>query len=137
MPPAADPTAGCGLDGANIASYVYWDDIHPTAKVQALWAAARIGKELGIGRVVPHSPLRFGWTIGIEYLQTKTYMAGELDGARQQGRRLGIEVADWPTIDGSTREIACGGICEIECHAVAGRCDLGQNHKMLLLFARP
>ena len=34
----ADPTAGCGLDGANIASYVYWDDIHPTAKVQALWA---------------------------------------------------------------------------------------------------
>jgi phospholipase/lecithinase/hemolysin len=36
LSPAA--TTGCGTDGANIASYLYWDDIHPTARVQALWA---------------------------------------------------------------------------------------------------
>jgi phospholipase/lecithinase/hemolysin len=31
-------TPQCGLDGANIASFVYWDYVHPTARVQALWA---------------------------------------------------------------------------------------------------
>jgi phospholipase/lecithinase/hemolysin len=32
---------GCvpdGLPGANISTFVYWDHIHPTAGVQALWA---------------------------------------------------------------------------------------------------
>jgi phospholipase/lecithinase/hemolysin len=37
-PESAATTAGCGVDGANIASYVFWNDIHPTARVQALWA---------------------------------------------------------------------------------------------------
>jgi phospholipase/lecithinase/hemolysin len=31
-------TSGCGPGGANIDSFIYWDDIHPTARVQALWA---------------------------------------------------------------------------------------------------
>ena len=38
-PLTAGTTAGCGVDGANIAGYVYWNDVHPTARVQALWAA--------------------------------------------------------------------------------------------------
>jgi phospholipase/lecithinase/hemolysin len=38
-PESAATNPGCGVDGANIASYVYWNDIHPTARVQALWAA--------------------------------------------------------------------------------------------------
>ncbi len=39
-PLSAVSTTGCIPDGpgANIASYVYWDHIHPTAGVQALWA---------------------------------------------------------------------------------------------------
>jgi phospholipase/lecithinase/hemolysin len=37
-PFSAATTPECGTDGANIASFVYWDDIHPTARVQALWA---------------------------------------------------------------------------------------------------
>jgi outer membrane lipase/esterase len=38
--PALAPTtsAACGLNAANIAHLVYWDQIHPTATVQALWA---------------------------------------------------------------------------------------------------
>jgi phospholipase/lecithinase/hemolysin len=39
-PFSAATTSGCGPDGANIDSFVYWDDIHPTARVQALWAQA-------------------------------------------------------------------------------------------------
>ena len=38
-PESAATNPGCGVDGANIASYVYWNDVHPTARVQALWAA--------------------------------------------------------------------------------------------------
>ncbi len=37
-PLSAATTPQCGPDGANIASFLYWDDIHPTARVQALWA---------------------------------------------------------------------------------------------------
>jgi phospholipase/lecithinase/hemolysin len=37
-PFTASTTPQCGLDGANIASFVYWDSVHPTARVQALWA---------------------------------------------------------------------------------------------------
>ena len=35
--PAATP--GCGPNGANIDQYLYWDSIHPSGRVQALWAA--------------------------------------------------------------------------------------------------
>ena len=48
-PESAATNPGCGVDGANIASYVYWNDIHPTARVQALWAA---GFESGGSRAV-------------------------------------------------------------------------------------
>ena len=37
-PGSAATTSGCGPDGANIDSFLYWDDIHPTARVQAMWA---------------------------------------------------------------------------------------------------
>ena len=37
-PLSAAATPQCGVDGANIDSFLYWDDIHPTARVQALWA---------------------------------------------------------------------------------------------------
>ena len=37
-PFSAASTTGC--DSANIGSYVYWDEVHPTAKVQALWGEA-------------------------------------------------------------------------------------------------
>jgi phospholipase/lecithinase/hemolysin len=37
-PGSAATTSGCGADGANIAKFLYWDDIHPTARVQAMWA---------------------------------------------------------------------------------------------------
>jgi phospholipase/lecithinase/hemolysin len=36
-PGSAASSTGCSL--ANINSFLYWDDIHPTARVQALWAA--------------------------------------------------------------------------------------------------
>jgi phospholipase/lecithinase/hemolysin len=51
-PLSAATTAECGPDGANIASFVYWDSIHPTARVQALWARA-MGDELGVNVAVP------------------------------------------------------------------------------------
>lgn len=37
-PLSAATTMRCGPNGQNIDSYIYWDDIHPTAKVHALWA---------------------------------------------------------------------------------------------------
>jgi phospholipase/lecithinase/hemolysin len=37
-PFSAATTTGCGTNGANISSYIYWDHIHPTARVQAQWA---------------------------------------------------------------------------------------------------
>lgn len=45
LSPAA--TAACGVNGANIASYFYWDAIHPTGKVQAL-AGNAIAAALGV-----------------------------------------------------------------------------------------
>ena len=38
-PLSAATSAACGPDAENIGSFVYWDDIHPTETVQALWAA--------------------------------------------------------------------------------------------------
>ena len=38
-PLSAATSSACGPDAENIGSFVYWDDIHPTEKVQALWAA--------------------------------------------------------------------------------------------------
>jgi phospholipase/lecithinase/hemolysin len=35
---SAAATPQCGQDGANVDSFAYWDDIHPTQPVQALWA---------------------------------------------------------------------------------------------------
>ena len=37
-PLSAAATPQCGPDGQNVDSFIYWDDIHPTAPVQALWA---------------------------------------------------------------------------------------------------
>ena len=37
-PLSAAATPQCGPNGQNVDSFVYWDDIHPTAPVQALWA---------------------------------------------------------------------------------------------------
>jgi phospholipase/lecithinase/hemolysin len=37
-PGSAATSAQCGPDAENIDSFLYWDDIHPTARVQALWA---------------------------------------------------------------------------------------------------
>ncbi len=37
-PLSAAATPQCGPDGQNVDSFLYWDDIHPTAPVQALWA---------------------------------------------------------------------------------------------------
>ncbi|HEY6521671.1 MAG TPA: SGNH/GDSL hydrolase family protein [Roseiarcus sp.] len=37
-PGSAATSAACGPNAENIDSFVYWDDIHPTAPVQALWA---------------------------------------------------------------------------------------------------
>jgi phospholipase/lecithinase/hemolysin len=37
-PGSAAATSECGPNGKNIDSFLYWDDIHPTAAVQKLWA---------------------------------------------------------------------------------------------------
>jgi outer membrane lipase/esterase len=37
-PETSATSAACGPDAESIDSLVYWDDIHPTAKVHALWA---------------------------------------------------------------------------------------------------
>jgi phospholipase/lecithinase/hemolysin len=37
-PGSAAATSECGPNGKNIDSFLYWDDIHPTARVQAMWA---------------------------------------------------------------------------------------------------
>ena len=38
-PLSAATSAACGAGAANIDSFVYWDAIHPTRQVQALWAS--------------------------------------------------------------------------------------------------
>ena len=38
-PLSATTSSACGPDAENIGGFVYWDNIHPTEKVQALWAA--------------------------------------------------------------------------------------------------
>jgi outer membrane lipase/esterase len=38
-PGSTATSAACGPNAENINSFVYWDDIHPTARVHALWAA--------------------------------------------------------------------------------------------------
>lgn len=45
LSPAA--TAACGVNGANLDQYYYWDSIHPTGKVQAL-AGNAIAAALGV-----------------------------------------------------------------------------------------
>jgi phospholipase/lecithinase/hemolysin len=37
-PASAAATTACGPDGANVDQFLYWDNIHPTGRVQALWA---------------------------------------------------------------------------------------------------
>lgn len=37
-PGSAATSPQCGPNAENINSFIYWDDIHPTARVQALWA---------------------------------------------------------------------------------------------------
>ena len=41
-PLSAAATLGCGPDGQNVDSFTYWDAIHPTAPVQALWASGML-----------------------------------------------------------------------------------------------
>jgi outer membrane lipase/esterase len=41
-PLSAVATLGCGPDGQNVDSFTYWDAIHPTAPVQALWASGML-----------------------------------------------------------------------------------------------
>lgn len=53
-PVSAAATPECGTDGANISNFIYWDSIHPTAKLHALWAQA-MGNELGVIVSVPES----------------------------------------------------------------------------------
>ena len=38
-PLSASTSSACGPDAENIGSFVYWDSIHPTKTVQALWTA--------------------------------------------------------------------------------------------------
>jgi len=38
-PGSAATSPECGPNAENIDSFIYWDDIHPTARVHALWAA--------------------------------------------------------------------------------------------------
>ena len=48
-PVSAATTSGCGTNAKNISHFVYWDQIHPTATVQALWAQ-------GMEAAVPEPP---------------------------------------------------------------------------------
>ena len=41
-PFSAATTPQCGPNGQNIDSFTYWDSIHPTARVQALWASGML-----------------------------------------------------------------------------------------------
>ncbi len=45
-PYSAATSPQCGANAANIGSFIYWDSIHPTARVQALW-------ETGMATAVP------------------------------------------------------------------------------------
>ena len=51
LSPAATPQ--CGLDGQNVNSFVYWDSIHPTAPVQALWAQGMLATLDGVANPSP------------------------------------------------------------------------------------
>lgn len=51
-PLSASTSPQCGPNAANISSFYYWDSIHPTARVQALWA---VGFENAIGVPEPSS----------------------------------------------------------------------------------
>ena len=56
-PLSAATSAQCGANAANINQFVYWDAIHPTGKVQALWAT---GFETALGVPEPSSVLLLG-----------------------------------------------------------------------------
>jgi outer membrane lipase/esterase len=49
-PLSAATSPQCGPNAENIGQFVYWDDIHPTKQVQALWAD---GFEAALGEPVP------------------------------------------------------------------------------------
>ena len=51
-PSTAETTTACGPNAQNINSFIYWNDIHPTARVQALWAQG-MGAELGVIVAIP------------------------------------------------------------------------------------
>ena len=51
-PLTAAATPACGTNGANIDAYIYWDAIHPTARVQALWEQG-FANALGLSTSVP------------------------------------------------------------------------------------
>ena len=53
-------TAACGLNGANIDQYFYWDAIHPTGKVQALAGNALAG---ALGVPEPSTVLLLGFGV--------------------------------------------------------------------------
>lgn len=49
-PGSAATIATCGTNGANISQFYYWDSIHPSARVQALWATG-FESALGLSQV--------------------------------------------------------------------------------------
>ncbi len=51
-PYSAATSAACGPNAENIGSFVYWDDVHPTWKVQGLWAQG-MGEVLGVPVAAP------------------------------------------------------------------------------------
>lgn len=51
-PLSAAATPQCGTGGANVNSFAYWDSIHPSGTVQALWAQGML-LSLGVVQPVP------------------------------------------------------------------------------------
>jgi phospholipase/lecithinase/hemolysin len=68
-PTSAASSTGCSL--ANINSFLYWDDIHPTARVQAMWAA-------GFEAAVPESSTWAMLLLGFASLGYAGYRRGAL-----------------------------------------------------------
>jgi len=52
-PLSAAATAQCGAGGQNVGSFIYWDSIHPTGGVQALWAAGMLETLAGVANPSP------------------------------------------------------------------------------------
>jgi phospholipase/lecithinase/hemolysin len=78
-PASAAATTACGPDGANVDQFLYWDDIHPTAPVQALWAQ-------GFEAAVPEPSTWAMMLVGFVGLGFAGY---------RRGARAGLVVSFW------------------------------------------